>query len=393
MPVALRHSRGSINLISEPAADSVSSDPVLLTPGPLTTSASVKSAMLRDLGSRDAEFVEINRRVLDRITAIVNGGNRFTTVPLQGSGTFVVEAMIATFLPPKGKLLVLINGAYGARMAEICRRMGRQCERLEWPEDSPVDADTVTRRLQADSSISHVAVVQCETTTGILNPIERIAGVVADQGRRLLIDAMSAFGAIALDADQINFDAAVASSNKCLEAVPGVGFCVASENALAETEGNAGSLCLDLYDQWRAMEQNGQWRFTPPTHVVLALDQALAEFEQEGGVAGRCRRYRANHRTLVAAMRALGFETLLADCLQAPIIVTFRLPGDPNFVFEDFYVQLRRRGYVIYPGKLAAAESFRIGCIGQVWPNQISAAVQVIAEAMADMGVASGASA
>jgi 2-aminoethylphosphonate-pyruvate transaminase len=391
MPIADRHSHALPAFKDGPVLDFGGSDPVLLTPGPLTTSASVKSAMMRDLGSRDAAFVEINRRVLDRIAAIVDGGDRFAAVPLQGSGTFVVEAMIATFLPPDGKLLVLINGAYGARMAEICRRMGRNFCSLEWPEHCPVDADRVTGRLQADPSISHVVVVQCETTTGMLNPIERIADAVADQGRRLLIDAMSSFGAIALDARRVVFDAAAASANKCLEGVPGVGFCVARLKALAETEGHAGSLCLDLYDQWRAMVRNGQWRFTPPTHVILALDQALAEFEQEGGVTGRGRRYRANHRTLVEAMRALGFETLLPDDLQAPIIVTFRLPADPQFVFEDFYEQLHRRGYVIYPGKLTTAESFRIGCIGQVRPSEISAAVQAIAATMADMGVASGA--
>jgi len=391
MPIAFRHSHGSAASDAAPDASFAGSDPLLLTPGPLTTSVSVKSAMMRDLGSRDAAFVEINRRVLDRVAAIVNGNERFTAVPLQGSGTFVVEAMIATFLPPKGKLLVLVNGAYGARIAEICRRLGRDHCRLDWPEHCPVDPDRLARALQADPAISHVAVVQCETTTGMLNAIEPIAGAVANQGRRLLIDAMSCFGAIPLDARRINFDAAAASANKCLEGVPGVGLCVARVKALAETEGHAGSLCLDLHDQWRAMANNGQWRFTPPTHVILALDKALAEFEREGGVAGRGRRYRANHRALVTAMRALGFETLLPDNLQAPIIVTFRLPGDPKFVFDDFYDRLRRRGYVIYPGKLTAAASFRIGCIGQVHPNDIDAAVQAIAATMADMGVTSGA--
>jgi 2-aminoethylphosphonate-pyruvate transaminase len=257
----------------------------------------------------------------------------------------------------------------------------------ETPEDVPVDPEALDQALQADPAITHVAVIHCETTSGILNPIEAVAEVTARHGRGLLIDAMSAFGAVPLDIKKLRADAVVASSNKCLEGSPGMGYCIARKAALEATEGNAPSLTLDLYDQWVAMEANGQWRFTPPTHCILAFDQALTEFEAEGGVAGRGGRYRDNCRILVEGMRALGFQTLLPDALQAPIIVTFHMPSDPNFDFAAFYDGLRAQGYVIYPGKLTVAESFRIGCIGRLGAEQMRGALAAIEQALTDMNV------
>ncbi|HLI11768.1 MAG TPA: 2-aminoethylphosphonate--pyruvate transaminase [Alphaproteobacteria bacterium] len=371
---------------SETAA-SASGDPWLLTPGPLTTSPTVKAAMLHDLGSRDQRFIAINRRLRERLVAIIGGEGTHVCVPLQGSGTFVVEAMIGTFMPADGKLLILVNGAYGKRMARICAYYGFSHAIEETPEDTPVDPAALDRRLAADRDITHVAVIQCETTSGVLNPVEAVAEVVARHGRRLLVDAMSAFGAIPLDARRTPFDALVASSNKCLEGVPGMGFCLARRDALEKCEGNAPSLSLDLYDQWVAMEKNGQWRFTPPVHTLLALDRALDEFEAEGGVAGRGGRYRENCRVLVEGLRALGFETLLPDAIQAPIIVTVKMPADPKFDFQRFYDRLARAGYVIYPGKLTVAESFRIGCIGRVSVTEMRGVLGVIKQALGEMGV------
>ena len=363
-------------------------DPWLLTPGPLTTSPSVKEAMLHDLGSRDHRFIEVNRRLRERLVAIAGGEGSHVCVPLQGSGTFAVEAMIGNFVPADGQLLILVNGAYGQRIAKICRYYGRSHVIHETPEDRPVDLATLDAALAQYPSITHVAAVHCETTSGILNPIEAIAEITARRGRGLLIDAMSAFGALPLDAGQVPFDALVASSNKCLEGAPGLGFCIARREALEACKGNSPSLSLDLHDQWQAMEKNGQWRFTPPTHVVLAFDQALKEFDEEGGVEGRGGRYRENCRVLVAGMRALGFETLLPDDLQAPIIVTFRMPADPRFDFEVFYDALRQRGYVIYPGKLTVAPSFRIGCIGRLGKAEIEGALRAVEATLDEMGVA-----
>lgn len=372
---------------STPAACSETGDPLLLTPGPLTTSASVKRAMLHDYGSRDQYFIDLNARVLERLVAIVHGEETHVAVPLQGSGTFVVEAMLGCFVPADGKLLLCINGAYGKRMAKICDYYHRHYVVMEEPENKPITSAAVAAQLDADSGITHVAVVHTETTSGLLNPLADIAQAVATRGRRLLIDAMSGFGSIDIDARTLPFDAVCASSNKCLEGAPGMGFCIAREAALEDTEGNSPSLSLDLYDQWRAMQKNRQWRFTPPTHVLLAFDQALNEFDEEGGVAGRGRRYRDNCAVLVTGMRDLGFQTLLPDALQAPNIVTFHMPADTAFVFDEFYEAMRKQGYVIYPGKLTVADSFRMGCIGRLDQDDMRGAVEAVRRSLVQLGV------
>ncbi len=367
-------------------------DPWLLTPGPLTTTMETKKAMLHDWGSRDSKFIEINGQVRDALLDIANATASHVCVPLQGSGTFVVEATIGTLLPRDGKALVVVNGAYGHRMVKIIETIGRACVVLETPEDTPPAVADIDTMLAGDPEISHVLVVHCETTAGILNPIEAVAETVAKHDRKLIIDAMSAFGAIAIDAEKVQFDALMASSNKCLEGVPGLGFSIIRKTALEACAGNAHSLSLDLYDQWRAMEGNGQWRFTPPIHVIVAFHKAIEQFNAEGGVAGRYKRYAANCRLLIDGMAELGFQTLLSHNLQAPIIVTFRMPADPAFDFEVFYDKLKDRGYVIYPGKLTVAPSFRIGCIGNLGADQMRGALAAVAAVIKAMGVTSGAS-
>lgn len=366
-------------------------DPWLLTPGPLTTSATVKEAMLHDWGSRDANFIRINKEVREGLLEIAGATGSHVCVPVQGSGTFAVESMIGTLLPRNGKLLVLVNGAYGRRIVKICQTIGRDHVVIERAENQPIDPAAVTAALVQDPSISHVAVIHCETTSGILNPIEEIAKVVARAGRSLLIDSMSAFGALPVDAAKVPFDALAASSNKCIEGVPGVGFVLVRKSVIEGAKGNAHSLSLDLHDQYVSMEGNGQWRFTPPTHVLAAFHQALTEHTAEGGVAGRGKRYRDNCRILVDGMRALGFETLLPDAIQAPIIVTFHMPADPRFNFQTFYDRLKDRGFVIYPGKLTVADSFRIGCIGRLGATEMKAALAAIRDVMKELGVESGA--
>ena len=366
-------------------------DEFLLTPGPLTTSLSVKQAMLRDWGSRDKQFIALNARIRDKLVGIAGGDGDYVCVPVQGSGTFAVEATLGTLLPRDGKLLVLVNGAYGERMMKIAKYLGRPAVALSCAEDRTPDLTSLDTLLAEDKAITHIAAVHCETTSGILNPIRDIADIVAKHGRSLIIDTMSAFGAIPLDVREVTCDAIVASSNKCLEGVPGMGYAIVRRTALEKCEGNAHSLALDLYDQWRGFEANAQWRFTPPTHVLAAFDQAIAEFEEEGGVAARGARYSENCRTLVDGMRGMGFEALLPDELQAPIIVTFHMPADPKFDFAAFYDRLAARGYVIYPGKLTVAPTFRIGCIGQLQKQDMENALAVISEVLDAMGVKQGA--
>lgn len=362
-------------------------DPLLLTPGPLTTSKSVKEVMVRDWGSRDATFLKINGEVLDWLPRIIGGQGAFTTVPMQGSGTFAVEGMLTTFVPSDGKCLVLINGAYGQRARKILEIAGRAVAVHETPEDTPPDLAAVDAMLSADPAISHVFAVHCETTSGILNPIPEIGALVARHGRRLLIDSMSAFGALELDARAVEFDAVAASSNKCIEGVPGLGFVLCRETALADCAGNATTLVLDLYDQWQGFQKNGQYRFTPPIHVIVAFHQALTEFFDEGGQPGRGGRYATNGKVLIDGMREMGFRPLLPDVLQAPIIVTFHMPTHPAFDFQVFYDRLKDLGYVIYPGKMTVAESFRIGCIGRLDQDHMRDALGAIAAVCREMGV------
>jgi 2-aminoethylphosphonate-pyruvate transaminase len=373
-----------------PQGVSQTGDKLLLTPGPLTTSKAVKEAMLHDWGSRDAVFLAANKDVLRRIAEIAERADTHTTVPVQGSGTFSVEAMLTSFVPKTGKVLICINGAYGVRAKRIAEIAGRAVATLDFPEDKPIDPASLDAALAKDPAITHVFMVQCETTSGVLNPIDALAEIVAKRGRRTLIDAMSAFGALSLS-KSCKYDALAASSNKNLEGVPGLGFVVCDKAALAEAKGNATTLVLDLHDQWQGFEKTGQWRFTPPIHTIMSLAKALDEHAAEGGVAGRGKRYRENCKVLVEGLRKMGFETLLPEALQAPIIVTVRMPADAKFVFQTFYDRLKDHGYVIYPGKLTVADSFRIGCIGRIDATQMKGALAAIEATLAELGVSSGA--
>jgi len=339
-------------------------DAILLTPGPLTTRIETRRAMLHDWGSRDAAFIALTAEMRKRLLAVANGRDSHVAIPLQGSGTFIVEAAITSLVRPTDKLLVLVNGAYGERMVEIARRLGRAVEALRWPENCPVEADQVEHALKADPAISHVALVHCETTSGLLNPMRRVAEVVARHGRALLLDAMSSFGALDIDLATTPIAAVLASSNKCLEGVPGLGFALVEQETIIGAKGVSPSLSLDLYDQWRGLESNGQWRFTPPVQVVAALVEALRALDKEGGPKARLHRYQDNFNILAAGMGRLGFRLFLEPSVQAPIIATFHPLDNRRFDFERFYAALVARGFVIYPGKLTRAASFRIGCIG-----------------------------
>jgi 2-aminoethylphosphonate-pyruvate transaminase len=365
----------------------VSRDPILLTPGPLTTSLPTKAAMLRDWGSWDAAFNAITARVRQRLVAVAHADATHVCVPMQGSGTFSVEAAINTLVPRDGHVLVLINGAYGHRMAKLATMMGRKVSTFVTADDAPTTPADVGRLLAADGSITHVGLIHCETSTGIHNPLEPIANVVAGHGRRLVIDAMSSFGALAIDARKVAFDALIAASGKCIEGPPGMGFVIARREPLERAAGNSSSLSLDLHDQWTYMERTTQWRYTPPTHVVAAFDAALEQFVAEGGQPARLARYARNCEALVAGMGALGFRPFLDPSIQAPIIVTFHAPADPRYEFKAFYARVRDRGFVLYPGKLTEVETFRVGCIGAIGPEEMQQAVHAIADALADLGI------
>lgn len=363
-------------------------EPYLLTPGPLTTDRSVKEEMLRDWGSWDGDFKELTAKIRSRLLQIAEAdADEFVCVPMQGSGSFSVEAMLGTLIPRDGKALVLANGAYGQRAAQTMRTIGRAATMIDKGDYLPPRGHEVAEALAADRSITHVVAIHCETSSGILNPLAEIAEATAAAGRKLLIDSMSGFGALPLTPADIPFEAFVSSANKCIEGVPGFGFVIARRGAIEAADGRCHSLCLDLEAQWRYMEKTGQWRYTPPTHAVAAFLRALDLHAAEGGAAGRLARYTRNRDTLLTGMRSLGFETLLQDHWLSPIIVTFFCPADPAFSFQTFYDLMKSKGFIIYPGKLTMADSFRIGCIGRMDHTVMASVVDAAGACLRQMGV------
>lgn len=356
---------------------------LLLTPGPLSTSKTVKATMLRDWCTWDDDYKELVQEVRAELVRLASAEDGYTCVLMQGSGTFSIEAALGSALPEDGKLLVLANGAYGDRIAQISRRLHIDTEVHDSGEVHPPDPDFLRRTLDADPRITHVAVVHCETTTGMLNPVATVGETVKEHGRVFIVDAMSSFGGIPMDAAEIGADFLVSSANKCIQGVPGFGFIVARREELERCAGRARSLSLDLYDQWRVMDQQaGKWRYTSPTHTVRAFRQALLELHEEGGVWARYARYRENHRVLVDGMRRLGFECLLADEHQSPVITSFVNPAHPGYDFKRFYAELKSRGFVIYPGKVTSADTFRIATIGHVTPVDVERLIDAVKESM-----------
>jgi 2-aminoethylphosphonate-pyruvate transaminase len=363
-------------------------DKILFTPGPLTTSRTVKQAMLRDLGSRDFEFIAMVRNIRERLLSLAGAPKGdYEAVLMQGSGTFAIESAVGSSVPPEGKLLVIINGAYGQRILQMAKVLRIPARTLQCAEDDHPNLQDIEHTLRGDPEITNVAVVHCETTTGIVNPIEKIGAIVRASGKTFLVDAMSSFGAIPIDAAACGIDYLVSSANKCIEGVPGFAFVIARREDLLGTEGWARSLSLDLFAQWKGLETNGQFRFTPPTHALLAFHEALLELEQEGGVSGRGARYRHNHETLVEGMRKLGFVEYLPPGRQGAIITSFRYPEHPKFAFGEFYRRLNDRGFVIYPGKVSDADCFRIGSIGRVFETDVRDLLAAIRDTLGEMGI------
>lgn len=351
---------------------------LLLTPGPLSTSKKVKAAMLQDWCTWDQDYNQLVQSIRGRLVQMATSDpTSYTTVLMQGSGTFCVESVIGSVIPPTGKLLVLTNGAYGKRMAQMAEVLGIHAIVLDAGETKPVNVKQLEEVLKVDTSITHVAVVHVETTTGMINPIADVANVSKQYGKTVIVDAMSSFGGVPIDVAELDIDFLISSANKCIQGVPGFGFIIAKKETLATCKGLARSLSLDLYDQWETMELgNGKWRFTSPTHTVRAFDQALQELEEEGGVTRRFERFQRNQQTLVEGMHKLGFQTLLSEDLQSPIITSFLFPDSSVFSFDEFYVRMKQEGFVIYPGKITAAPTFRIGNIGDVHLEDIHRLLQ-----------------
>lgn len=355
---------------------------LLLTPGPLTTTETVKSAMMSDWCTWDKDYnegiVEVIRKGL--VELATSRPEEYTAVLMQGSGTFCVEATLGSVVRPEDYLLVAANGAYGKRMGTIAEYYKLNCHVMKFEETEAVNPQALDEYLETHPDVTHVSVVHCETTTGVLNPLEEIAAVVKRHGKVLIVDAMSSFGGVPVDMAALGIDFMISSANKCIQGVPGFGFIIARRTLLEQCKGVARSLSLDIYDQWETMEKgHGKWRFTSPTHVVRAFMQAMTELKEEGGIAARYERYKENHRVLVEGMRSLGYKTLLPDEWQSPVITSFYYPT-ADFDFNSFYRKLKAKGFVIYPGKISQADTFRIGNIGDVHPDDFRRLIDAIRE-------------
>ncbi|NMM41799.1 2-aminoethylphosphonate--pyruvate transaminase [Pseudoalteromonas arctica] len=356
-------------------------DYLLLTPGPLTTSATVKSAMLKDWCTWDDDYNhDIVESIRKQLVSLATKSEQYTCVLMQGSGTASVESALGSLVTTNDKLLIINNGAYGQRMTEIADYLNIDYHSLNYPETEQPVLQQISDILDTDPSITHVAMVHCETTTGMLNPVQHVGELVKSHNKVFILDAMSSFGGIEFDLAQLHVDVMISSSNKCIQGVPGFGFVVCKQALIVAAKGVARSLSLDLYAQWHCMQtQGGKWRFTSPTHVVRAFYQALLELKEEGGIAARAIRYQENQQLLVKGMRELGFNTLLDDELHSPIITSFYSPEDPGYQFKKFYHALKQQGFVIYPGKVSEADCFRIGNIGHVFEKDIQGLLTAIA--------------
>ena len=365
----------------------VKADKPLFTPGPLTTSDTVKQAMLRDLGSRDHEFIQLIKDIRNGLLRLagVSQAEGWEAIPMQGSGTFAIESVISSITPEAGKWLVIINGAYGERILEIIGRHGIAAEAIRCAENELPDMDVVNSALEV-GNFTHVATVHCETTSGIMNPIADIGAAARKAGCTYFVDSMSAFGGVEFDLVACEADFLVSSANKCVQGVPGFGFALCRRTSLEATEGFSRTLSLDLLAQWQALEGNGQFRFTPPTHTLLAFARALDELEKEGGIPARAQRYRANHECCVAGMRSMGFREYVEPGLQGNIITSFLYPA-ADFNFDEFYDRLNLKGFVIYPGKVTKADCFRIGHIGHLFPRDTEALLDAIREVANEMNL------
>lgn len=353
----------------------------LLTPGPLTTTDTVKAEMLFDHCTWDDDYKQITQRIRAALLELGHVSEpEYTAVLMQGSGTFGVESVITSVVGTGDKLLIAANGAYGLRMTEIAQHAGVNYVLYEEENTHRPDPEKIARMLEADPGITHVSMVHSETTSGILNDIQAVGEVVRRAGKTFIVDAMSSFAGVDIPVADWGIDFLISSANKCIQGVPGFSFILARRKKLEESAGKARSLSLDLYAQWRTMDIDGKWRFTSPTHVVLAFAKALEELKAEGGIPARYARYAVNHQLLVQRMEALGFRTYLEAEVQGPIITTFFYPEGAKFTFREMYQYIKERGYVLYPGKVMEAETFRVGNIGEIYPEDIEKLAAIMAD-------------
>lgn len=358
----------------------------LLTPGPLTTTDTVKKEMMFDHCTWDDDYKQITQKIRKELLDLAHVSERdYTVVLMQGSGSFGVESVITSVVGEEEKLLIIANGAYGERMVDIAEHAKVNYALYRVNYDQIPSEEEVKDILEKDPAITHVAMVHSETTSGILNDIASVTKVVKDAGKTMIVDAMSSFGGVDIPVGELGIDFIISSANKCIQGVPGFSFIICNRQKLIESAGKARSLALDLYDQWKTMEKDGKWRFTSPTHTVLAFAKAIEELKEEGGIPARAKRYYDNNRLLIRKMKEMGIQSYIGEEYQGPIITTFFYPEHHNFSFQEMYEFIKDRGYAIYPGKVTDADTFRIGNIGEIYRDDIEKLCDIFAEFFAQM--------
>jgi 2-aminoethylphosphonate-pyruvate transaminase len=363
---------------------------LLLIPGPVTTRPEVRAAMALDIAPWDnetrASFARIKGRVLE-----IAGGHEpgHAALALQGCGHFATEAAVRSFVPTDGKLLVPLTGSYAERMLRLAREAGRQTAELPVPDGESVAPLSVAAALAADPAISHVGLVYSETSSGIVHDPVGVGRVVHAAGRRLLVDAVSAFGALPMDVSaQPELDAVWFSTNKCLEGLPGITFTIVRADRLEGTAGRAGSWSFDLADvHAHHLRGPGVFRFTPPAQVMASFAVALDLFDAEGGRAARLARYRTNADTLRAGIIRIGLSPTLPAAVQGPIILNVDAPDDAAWTLQGFVDRLKAHGFLISNFHNTAHPTFRVGCIGALTAEDMSRFVGAVDATLTAMGI------
>lgn len=353
----------------------------LLTPGPLTTTETVRKEMMFDHCTWDDDYKSITQKIRKQLLELAHvSEEEYTVVLMQGSGSFGVESVLTSVVGEEDKLLIVANGAYGERMEDMAKHAKIPYTMYNEVYYKIPDAEKIREILEQDPAITHVSMVHSETTSGILNDIQAVGKVVKEKGCTFIVDAMSSFGGVDIPVKDWGIDFIISSANKCIQGVPGFSFIIANREKLMESAGKARSLSLDLYDQWKTMEKDGKWRFTSPTHVVLAFSKALDEMLEEGGIEARSKRYYHNNRLLIQRMKEMGIQTYIDQEHQGPIITTFLYPENHKFAFSEMYQYIKDRGYAIYPGKVTEADTFRIGNIGEIYEEDIEKVCSIMKE-------------
>ena len=359
---------------------------VLLTPGPICCLDEIKQRMMIDYGSRDKRFLSIVDDIRRKLLAVSNTSpETHSTVLMQGCGTMGIESVISSVIPCQGVLAVFSNGSYGRRAVEIANAHQIKTHHIRLPENKQVTPVLVLDTMIAHPEITHVHVVHHETTTGTLNPVYDIGTTIHAHNPDicLIVDAMSSYGGIPLDVEGAEIDFLISSSNKCIESVPGFSYIIARRESLERARGNARTVTLDLVDQWDGLEKTGQFRFTPPTHSVVAFNHAIDLLVDEGGIDVRYQKYMAYNTYLREEMKKMGFEPYEVEIGNEsnppPIITSYRYPTD-TFDFEKFYMMLAERKVIIYPGKLTNELLFRVGNIGAITWDDLKYTVLCVKE-------------